>query len=378
MPGKKQSNKKEKKLIKGCIYGEETAVREFHNLFKKTIFNIAMWFTEDLTEAEDVTQEIVMKIFREIRKREIKIDLKAWVVKVARNYCIDVYRKSRPKKASKPVNHISDNSIASPLQDVTSSLSLDTMYIRTIPSTLRKSIDFSLKLIEIFYKLIEEIKSDPANYERIFKIHKILLDTRKKVNQVIGYVSKKKIATYNRLRWTLPEHLSDSEKKELEKLKKQAFLIATHEDLNEFVNRINGGLDSKDLQDFLYIATNTPSHAEYFHAEYYLFVIFDLALKLKTMKIKPPRLMFSVWVKGLRKGKYTHRKRIKLVFYYFKRRTKGTQQEFLFDSIDDNLSNFESIRKSYYKRSPKERIYKELVNTIYKHSFVYDRKVSNF
>ena len=81
--------------------------------------------------------------------------------------------------------------------------------------------------------------------------------------------------------------------------------------------------------------------------------------------------MFSIWAKGLKKGKYTDLEKIKLIFRYFKRKTKGTDKEYLFDSIDEYVSTFDAIRKSRYKKSTDDKFYKKLANYIYKNSFIY-------
>jgi len=390
MPQKKQLNKKEKKLIKGCINKEEAALAEFYVVFTPIISAIAKGFAENETEAEDLTEDIFLKILNEMKMHDIKRNLYGWVVSVAKNYCIGIYKKSKTKKAIKSAYLIAKKDKGTALIEIIrdskaiapgsknyhkqEETNLDIVYRNYMPSALKKNLEFSLGLIGIFYNLIGEIKSSPAYWERIFKIHEILLNTKRKVNRIIGRISKEKIEIYTRLRATPASYRSKSEKKQLDKLNKQESFIYIHSTLNEMADRINRTVYGMGLRDFLSAATNAPPQAEYYQAEYYLYQLFDLALKLKTMRIEPPRLMYSVWVKGLRKGKYTHRKKIMLVFYHFKRKTKGTQQEFLFDSIDENLSNFESIRKSYYKRSPKERLYKELVDTIYKSSFVYNRE----
>ena len=396
MSEKEQSNEKDKKLIKDYISREEAAEEEFYMRFKPKIFAIAMEIIKNETEAEDLTQDIFKKISEEIGKHEIQ-HLDGWVATVAFYYCIDDFRKQHTKKALEFSHPIVDKDKGTSLVEVAKDskaippgskeyykqdeelyINIDTLYKRNFSQKARKDLEFSLRLIEIFYHLIREIKSNPAYCERILKIHKILLNTKKKVNRVVDPISKEEIKRYNWIKDDPPDYLSTPEKKELERLKKQESFIHIHSTLNEMADRINSMVYGMGLRDFLSAATNAPPQAEYYQAEYYLYQLFDLALKLKTMKIKPPRLMYSVWVKGLRKGKYTNRKKIMLVFLYFKRKTKGTKQEFLFDSIDENLSNFESIRKSYYKMSPNDRVYKELVDAVYKHSFVYNREANNF
>lgn len=387
MPENTQLSEKEKKLVKRCINREEAAEKEFDRLFRPKIFDIARKFTNE-TEAEDLTQEILFKLSEEMRRHEIKQNLKGWVVKLAKNYCIDVCRKQRTKKALKVSHPIADKDKGTFLIEVSKDskaippgfkeyhrqdeelyINIDTLYKRNIPpQKTRKDLEYSLNHIEIFYKLIEKIKSEPVKYERIFKINKILHDTEEKINLVMGRTSRKKIEKYRQLKpkFYSPLGLTDSEKEEYEKLEKQESLIYLHETLSQFITNMSLTVHRMVQKDLFSTIINTP-----FPTKLYLLVLFDLAMKFKTMKIKPQRLMFSIWrkVKDLRKGKYTDHNKIKLIFYYFKRRTKGTEKEFLFNSIDENLSTYDSIRKSYYKKPANLEHFNKLVDFIYKSSF---------
>ena len=55
-------------------------------------------FTGRHDDAEDLTQEIFLKVFRSLEKFNRDADFSTWLSSVARNYCIDHYRASKREK----------------------------------------------------------------------------------------------------------------------------------------------------------------------------------------------------------------------------------------------------------------------------------------
>lgn len=60
---------------------------------------MAYQFCGRYEEAEDLTQEIFMKIYTSLSKYDEKKDFTAWVLTLAKNHLIDVYRKTRREKS---------------------------------------------------------------------------------------------------------------------------------------------------------------------------------------------------------------------------------------------------------------------------------------
>jgi RNA polymerase sigma-70 factor (ECF subfamily) len=62
------------------------------------VFHIAYKFTGKHDEAEDLQQEIFLKVFKALDKFHRDADFSTWLSSVARNYCIDHYRASKREK----------------------------------------------------------------------------------------------------------------------------------------------------------------------------------------------------------------------------------------------------------------------------------------
>ena len=62
------------------------------------MFNIAYKFTGRHDEAEDLTQDIFLKIFKSLHTFDRRANFQTWLVSVSRNLCIDHYRSVRKER----------------------------------------------------------------------------------------------------------------------------------------------------------------------------------------------------------------------------------------------------------------------------------------
>ena len=85
-------------LIERCLQGDNAAWEQAVARFRRRVFHIAYKFTGKHDEAEDLTQEIFLKVFRSLDKFNRDADLGTWLSSVARNYCIDRYRASKRER----------------------------------------------------------------------------------------------------------------------------------------------------------------------------------------------------------------------------------------------------------------------------------------
>jgi RNA polymerase sigma-70 factor (ECF subfamily) len=85
-------------LLARCRAGDDVAWGELVTLHRRRVFNIAYRFTARHDAAEDLTQEIFLRVFRNLSKFETSADFSKWLSSVARNHCIDHYRSVRREK----------------------------------------------------------------------------------------------------------------------------------------------------------------------------------------------------------------------------------------------------------------------------------------
>lgn len=80
-------------LVRRCRAGDGTAWEEIVSLFSRRIFNLAYRFTSSVEAAEDLTQEVFVRIYKTLDQYDAKQgDLANWLMRLARNLIIDDYR----------------------------------------------------------------------------------------------------------------------------------------------------------------------------------------------------------------------------------------------------------------------------------------------
>ena len=85
-------------LIERCLRKDNAAWEQIVARFRRKIVHIAYKFTGRHDDAEDLTQEILFKVFKSLDRFNRDADFGTWLSSVARNYCIDHYRASKREK----------------------------------------------------------------------------------------------------------------------------------------------------------------------------------------------------------------------------------------------------------------------------------------
>jgi len=71
------------------------------NSYSKKIFNLAYQFAGNYEAAEDLTQEIFLKLYNSLPKFDFTRNFTAWLLTLSKNYLIDQYRKTKLEKTSR-------------------------------------------------------------------------------------------------------------------------------------------------------------------------------------------------------------------------------------------------------------------------------------
>jgi RNA polymerase sigma-70 factor (ECF subfamily) len=90
-------------LIERCLSGDQAAWEDIVRLYRRKVFNIAYKFVGRHDEAEDLTQDVFLKLFRSLGTFDRRANFSTWLISVSRNLCIDHYRSARREREL--VNH---------------------------------------------------------------------------------------------------------------------------------------------------------------------------------------------------------------------------------------------------------------------------------
>jgi RNA polymerase sigma-70 factor (ECF subfamily) len=89
-------------IVQQCKNGNYEAWNMIVDRYAKTIYNLALNFFNNREDAEDITQDVFLKVYNNIDKFREDKSFNSWLVKLSTNYCIDHWRKS--KRSAKRVD----------------------------------------------------------------------------------------------------------------------------------------------------------------------------------------------------------------------------------------------------------------------------------
>src|SRR3954467_8063045 len=85
-------------LIEQCLAGDQSAWEQIVRQNWRKVFNVAYKFVGKHDEAEDLAQDIFLKIFKALSTFDRRANFQTWIISISRNLCIDHYRSVRKER----------------------------------------------------------------------------------------------------------------------------------------------------------------------------------------------------------------------------------------------------------------------------------------
>jgi RNA polymerase sigma-70 factor, ECF subfamily len=85
-------------IIQRCLNGDQSAWEAIVRLHWRRVFNIAYKFVGRHDLAEDLTQDVFLKLFKSLDTFDRRANFQTWLISVSRNLCIDHYRSVRKER----------------------------------------------------------------------------------------------------------------------------------------------------------------------------------------------------------------------------------------------------------------------------------------
>jgi RNA polymerase sigma-70 factor (ECF subfamily) len=85
-------------VIARCLDGDQAAWDLIVRQHWRRVFNIAYKFVGRHDLAEDLTQDVFLKLFKSLNTFDRRANFQTWLVSVSRNLCIDHYRSVRKER----------------------------------------------------------------------------------------------------------------------------------------------------------------------------------------------------------------------------------------------------------------------------------------
>lgn len=84
--------------VRQCQNGDAGAMENVYVAYKSSIFKLTCRFTGDYAQAEDLLQDIFIKIFTNIKRLRSPEAFNTWLYRIAVNTCMSFARKNRRSK----------------------------------------------------------------------------------------------------------------------------------------------------------------------------------------------------------------------------------------------------------------------------------------
>jgi RNA polymerase sigma-70 factor (ECF subfamily) len=104
-------------LVRRCIAGDSAAWEDIVQRYHRRIYNICYRFSGTSDDAQDLTQEVFIKMYRTLNSYDVsKGAFMTWVTTVTRNLLVDHFRKSKHDRMTDSLDTVpSEHEDAQPL-----------------------------------------------------------------------------------------------------------------------------------------------------------------------------------------------------------------------------------------------------------------------
>ena len=75
--------------------GDIAAFEDIYKVFSSTVYTVALGVTRDGRDAEEVTQDVFIKVFRGLKRFKFGSSFGTWIYRITMNTAINIYRSGR-------------------------------------------------------------------------------------------------------------------------------------------------------------------------------------------------------------------------------------------------------------------------------------------
>jgi RNA polymerase sigma-70 factor (ECF subfamily) len=104
-------------LIRKYLQGDEKSLEVLILSYLKPIYSFTYRYVESAQDAEDITQEVFVKIWRNLKKFDRNKSFKTWIFSIAKNTTIDFLKKKKTIPFSEFENKTGENILTKTLTD---------------------------------------------------------------------------------------------------------------------------------------------------------------------------------------------------------------------------------------------------------------------
>jgi RNA polymerase sigma-70 factor (ECF subfamily) len=107
----------DEQLVANYLKGDEKSLEVLIQQYLRPIYSFICRYIGDVQEAEDITQKVFVRMWRNIRKFDRQKNFKTWIFSIAKNASIDFLKKKKDIPFSKFENEKGENVFMETLAD---------------------------------------------------------------------------------------------------------------------------------------------------------------------------------------------------------------------------------------------------------------------
>lgn len=124
-------------LVRRCLKGDAVAIGQLVDLYQGDVFGLCVRLLHHRHDAEDVTQEVFLRVFRSLRRWDSRRPLRPWIIGITVNRC-RTWLSQRARRPE-PVDYLHETVTVNPVDD---------------GAELRREIHAALKDLRIEYRSV--------------------------------------------------------------------------------------------------------------------------------------------------------------------------------------------------------------------------------
>jgi len=91
---------KDNQLIEQYLRGDEKALEFLIDRYLKSIYNFVYRYLGDADEAQEISQEVFVRLWRNVKTFDLSRNFKPWIFSIAKNACLDWLKKKKALRFS--------------------------------------------------------------------------------------------------------------------------------------------------------------------------------------------------------------------------------------------------------------------------------------
>jgi len=107
----------DEELISGYLAGDKKSLEILIGRYLKPIYNFVYYYIGDVPSAEDVTQDVFVRVWRKIKKFDEHKNFKTWIFSIAKNAALDFLKKKKAVPFSELENEEGESTITETVAD---------------------------------------------------------------------------------------------------------------------------------------------------------------------------------------------------------------------------------------------------------------------